>query len=97
MYSKCSGFFLIASSMASTHTFAYGGQAYYVNVCDNRNKWLSSLRLNTFSNILMISYLLTIHSWSFTAKPFTLLLELSTKAGVHWNQLTFLIYYFGGH
>ena len=29
MYSKCSSFFLIASSMASTHTFAYGGQAYW--------------------------------------------------------------------
>ena len=28
MYSKCSGFSLIASSTASVHTFTYGGQAY---------------------------------------------------------------------
>lgn len=28
MYSMCSGFYVIASNMTSSHPFAYGGQAY---------------------------------------------------------------------
>ena len=44
MYSKCTGFFLIASSMASTHTFTYGGQAYLL---EEKNIFVALLPPNT--------------------------------------------------
>ena len=55
MYSKCRGFFWIASSMASTHTFAYSGQAITV-VWKSSSTFLDNFKstVDTQSNMLAL-------------------------------------------